>query len=339
MACHLGTPACFVPPGSASLSFVSVEAQPRSLWRYSRAVCTGLGDRMAVIMTLGALAHLSDADVEFKWCEDPSEVYDIQRPFMPQWSGFSLPYDIFMRDFTLPRGVKVVRAYNFSAVREVTYVGNELPAHEGLDAVYTHAFRTTHLAEPVRESLDFQRAYATAGAQLGYKRILRDVFLGGGWVIHIRAPDHNTFAYDWSPHLYCLDKIVSFMLKRSSWPHVTVMSNDPEWARARLNVSSANLTYTYLSAYEDMGLLLQTWGGIVQYAPPGYSSFSCVPAMAKGIPLLSVYKGADHRYKLYDQHGGGIPDEFYTCGTWKAFARRVEARIQLRATRERTHDS
>ncbi len=51
---------------------------------------------------------------------------------------------------------------------------------------------------------------------------------------------------------------------------------------------------------------------IVQHASTGWSSYTSVPAMAKGIPLINTFTGNNHRFDLFSKHGE-IPSEFYAC--------------------------
>jgi hypothetical protein len=104
-----------------------------------------------------------------------------------------------------------------------------------------------------------------------------------------------------------------------------VIGNNLEWAREELQ--SHSITFPEGSAFEDMSLMLSAIG-IMQHAPRGYSSYSSVPAMAKGIPLLSTYKGPHHRWQNLRQ-AGELPSEFYTCGAQKAFLARVVERLKI----------
>ncbi len=53
-----------------------------------RPICTGLGDRVGVILTLAALARFNNATIGFQWCKDPSVIIPAHRRLMPLWHGF-----------------------------------------------------------------------------------------------------------------------------------------------------------------------------------------------------------------------------------------------------------
>ena len=76
---------------------------------------------------------------------------------------------------------------------------------------------------------------------------------------------------------------------------------------------------------EDMRLLLGA-AAIIQHASEGWSSFSSVPAMAKGIPLLNTFSGDGHRYDLFHANGH-VPAEFYRCRQTRRFVDIVWARL------------
>jgi hypothetical protein len=73
------------------------------------------------------------------------------------------------------------------------------------------------------------------------------------------------------------------------------------------------------SPLQDMSLALSATA-IVQHASEGWSSFTSVPALAKRIPMINTFDGANHRFDLFGRHGK-IPQEFYTCGQMGEFVR------------------
>jgi hypothetical protein len=98
---------------------------------------------------------------------------------------------------------------------------------------------------------------------------------------------------------------------------VAVMTNNVTYAETLLQ--GANVTYamTLVDMFKDMQLLTAATG-IIQHASEGWSSFSSVPAMAKGIPILSTFKRGGHRYEFFGKYGE-IPDEFFNCSRMKHF--------------------
>ncbi len=71
------------------------------------------------------------------------------------------------------------------------------------------------------------------------------------------------------------------------------------------------------SVLQDMALALPSMA-IVQHASEGWSSFTSVPAMARGIPLINTFNGCNHRFNLFRSHGQ-VPRELYTCEQMGAF--------------------
>ena len=183
--------------------------------------------------------------------------------------------------------------------------------------VYTTASRTTRLQKAVHPD-DFTRAYHIVGAQLAPR-----VQPERGVVLHVRAPGDNTYAprYERDPSLFCTLKVLSSVLKRGH--KVVVISDDLEHAWGALQPHSDMLTFSRGTAFDDMAVLLGATG-IVQHSPTGYSSYSSVPAMARGIPLLNTYMGDDHRYSSFLE----MPKEFHTCAQRKRFVRRLATRVQ-----------
>ena len=79
---------------------------------------------------------------------------------------------------------------------------------------------------------------------------------------------------------------------------VVIVSNDVDRALASLP-ASPRLLVSRGSPLEDLGLLL-TAEGVVQHCPH-YSSFSTVPALARGVPLINTHEvaRAEHRFALF----------------------------------------
>ncbi len=146
-------------------------------------------------------------------------------------------------------------------------------------------------------------------------------------VVHVRAIDSNT------PQLYrrpqaqfCTRRVVRRLAEGGLG--VVLMSNDAGWAARDLGaVAGARVLVSEGSAYDDMAALLAA-DGVVQHCTT-YSSFSSVPAMAHGIPLINTYRGGGHRYQLF-QEAGELPSEFHTCDEEERFIEAVLWRAQNR---------
>ena len=151
-------------------------------------------------------------------------------------------------------------------------------------------------------------------------------------VVHMRGWDKNTYYTSKgaaNQKWFCTRKVVASLLDLGV--PVLVISNNISWATSTLHHLAGISFINASSAFEDMALLLSSTA-IVQHAVHGYSSYSNVPAMAKGIPLLSTYKGPYHRFKEWRDTGLGetaIPSEFHDCSTRGNFRQRVLHRIRV----------
>ena len=323
MACLWGSDAC-----GAHLAFPLDPPVNRPVWIYNRTICTGLGDRVGAMLTVATLAYISNVDVEMEWCGDPKRTYAHMNTFMPQWVGYNMPLQEFKKTFKIPANIRLVDTFTNNSAPSVSYTGNELAAEETMDQVYTLASRTTRLVKPVTKE-DFIRGYHVAGSQF-QSRITNAVVGSSGHyvVLHMRAFDKSTpHWWDWNPASYCTHRALSMVLKHGY--SVVVISNDLQWAHKALHPhnDTPGVTFSNSSAFQGMSLLLNAVG-IIQHAPQGYSSFSNVPSMAHGIPLLSTFKGEKHRYFWYNELGE-VPPEFFHCMQRKAFMQRLASRFGL----------
>ena len=298
----------------------------RQAWQYHRAVCTGLGDRLGAMLTLAALAYSARTMVEMEWCSAPPlDVLERIRPTIPGWAGYSYPLDSFLRAFTTPSNVRLIAAPGFAPDGpKVSHHGNQQPAEEGRDQLYSLAWLTTRLRDPV-EGADFARAYHVVGAALQARsppRAQRPYV-----VLHMRALDTNTpDFYGVTQAYFCTRQAVKALVERGIT--VLVISNNVEWAAADLGEDSGAVVLPpTATAYDDMSLLLSA-DGIIQHCR-FYSSFSSVPAMARGIPHINTYSGPTHRYELF-REAGSLPAEFHTCSEQDLFVNRIVWRIRNR---------
>jgi hypothetical protein len=300
------------------------------VWQYRRAVCTGLGDRLGAMLTLAALAHVSRATVEVEWCvRAPPDVVRRIRSGIPAWDGYNYSLAEFQGAFATPPGVRFVARLAEPGGPAVSYQGNRLPSEEGRDQLYTLAWMTTRLRDPVPRA-DFERAYRIAGAALQALRppLPAAVWGGGPYVVvHVRAMDGNTPEFYRRPQAqFCTRRVVGRLAEGGLG--VVLMSNDARWAAGDLGgAGGARVRVSEGTAYEDMATLLSA-DGVVQHCAT-YSSFSSVPAMAHGIPLINTYSGGAHRYGLFLE-AGELPSEFHTCDDEERFVEAVLWRARNR---------
>ena len=269
---------------------------------FNRDICTGLGDRLVVILTLAALARVENASVAFGWCTDPSPVMSRITPHIPKWQGYNFSLTELQNRFNLP--AEIVFAPLGQAAK-VQWQGLEVPAEQGLDSVYTIAWRTMRLSMRHTNGKRFIAAYRDIGRSLKAKPDRRYA------VLHLRGPDRNTpDAYDHDPAAFC----TAYILRRLGM-QVIAISNNPVWANelldGRFEISSNT------SPYDDMELL---WGAsaIVQHVWGAWSSFSTVPALATSTPIITTYRGTPSRPLLFQAYDS-MPKELYTCHSKRQF--------------------
>lgn len=65
-------------------------------------------------------------------------------------------------------------------------------------------------------------------------------------------------------------------------------------------------------------LFLLLFSTLVQHAWGGWSSYSSVPALASGVPIINTFRGQPHRYNLFENQGG-LPSEMYRCSQLSRF--------------------
>jgi hypothetical protein len=140
-------------------------------------------------------------------------------------------------------------------------------------------------------------------------------------VFHLRGPYDNTFfpfegAYD-DRELYCTMSVLRRLLNRDV--KAFAISNNATWANGLLKGHRFLRVLESSKPFDDMTLLLGA-SIVVQHAWGGWSSYSTVPALAAGIPLITTFRGSQHRLDLFHMQGS-VPSELYTCGRKKRFLR------------------
>jgi hypothetical protein len=293
------------------LLFSSAQARE---YLFDRPICTGLGDRLGVVLSLAALAEIEKATIYFVWCDDPSIVFPRIRQGVPTWSGYNYSMDAFVGWFAPSKGVKLISeaTHQHQAMLRVIWSGLALPAESGFDSVYTLAWRTMRLHDLVSKS-EFERAYRKVS-----KEVVRSP--GGYVVLHMRGPDDNTPEYcprcHDDPDMYCTGKIISRLRKQKAL--IYVVTNNSTWANNLLPTSWLRAHYTS-SPFDDLALLLSA-SAIVQHAFGGWSSYSTVPALAAGVPIISTYRDLRPQPRLETfRQLNGAPREMFDCGTISEF--------------------
>ena len=307
---------------------------------YERVLCTGLGDRMGMLLALAAVARAYNlTSVTMRWCVDPMHAAHNNPPhlkYIPDWEGYDYPLAALRTHLLLPDGVRV-RMYDAqedTALRAdrstawVTDMGSKrVPPMQGLpflpwlgSEIFAVAGRPSRVTR-----VQFETAYASAARELvepyDDSAPVFDV------VVHLRAWDVNTFAgADYAPQHYCTRAALMRLTERLPHLSVAVLSHNITWARAVLGRTLRKrrrmlLTPSYV--WDDFNTLLAARRGIVQHASDGWSAFSSVPAIARELPLLNTYDALEHRFDYCAKYAP-VPQNWHRCRDVDAFLARLD---------------
>ena len=283
-----------------------------------RDICTGLGDRLGVLLTLAALAHLENVSVSMRWCLEPTaNVISRIKPHIPHWRGYDFSLQEFQQAFRLPSNVLLTDNTTKPVMAKVQWENVGVPAEHGLDAVYTIAWRTMRLSMFHTHAHDFITSYKTISSRLLLKTAQQYA------VLHLRGPDANTpDAYDHDASHFC----TPWLLRRLSSMNVPVraISNNRRWANELLN--GYLVVSDDASPIDDMKLIGNAVA-IIQHVWGSWSSFSTVPALAMSIPIITTFRGTPSRIELL-RHYAAIPSEMYTCSNKHAFLNAVREKLE-----------
>ena len=291
---------------------------------FDRGICTGLGDRVGTMLTLAALARIEGATVVFQWCNFHKGIFSQIRSHIPRWHGYNYSMVEFKSRFSLPAEIILVESITAQhrTLPLVQWTDVGVPAEDGSDSVYTIAWKTTRLGRAQLSAREFKESYQTvAGFFAASVAMEGQVYVA----VHLRGPDNNTYYGDMDNlSLYCTGKVLKQLMALNV--SLVAISNNVPWANellgGRLRVSDGR------SAYDDFSLLLGA-SGVVQHAWGGWSSYSHVPALASGIPLISTFRGSRHRHDLFRAQGG-LPREIYSCENRRDYVKAVAASVVRR---------
>ena len=266
-------------------------------WRYDRHVCSGLGDRLGLTFAMAGLGKLANAQIYVRWC-DPTEsrVYDL---------------NVFATRFELPPSVILVSSSEFdnrtAGMLSISFENTEIPAAEAYDCVYTLAPKTFHVPWPVQQS-EYTAAYKAAGLQFKPRSPASRAAFGRGHpttnstvVLHVRGGDKRTHDQQ-----FCTLEAIKRIAAIGNLSLV-VITDDKDLARSLVN----GLMITDSSVYDDLATLHSALA-IIQHSPDGWSAFSSVVAMFRGIPLLNTWKGNFNRIREFRRRGEAVR-ELHTC--------------------------
>ena len=310
---------------------------------YERVLCTGLGDRMGMLLSLAAVASAYNlTSVTMRWCADPMHAAHnnpLHLKYIPEWEGYDYTLEALRTHLRLPSGVRV-RMYDaqedvlLRADRSTAWITDmgsaRVPPMQGLPFLPWLGHELFAVAgRPARVTRSrFEAAYASASHALVERAMTYDdaapVF---DVVVHLRAWDVNTLAFaDYAAQHYCTRAALVRLTERQPNMTVAVLSHNVTWARAVLGrtLRKKRLLLTPSYVWEDFNTLLAARRGIVQHASNGWSAFSSVPALARALPLLNTYDapGAEHRFDFFAQYAP-VPAPWYRCRDVDAFIARL----------------
>ncbi len=276
-------------------------------WVYNPIISTGLGDRVGTILALSALGRLHDTEIHMVWCTNPMQA-TITNPkhlrYIPKWTGWTYDLNRTRELLQFPRNVLFTPPPSNCSIVSIFDGG-----HNGMHQTSTLYGKFLHMGERQHTHSQYVRAYKRAGAELSAAKEETPYM-----VVHMRCKDDNTCAHD--EESFCTPHAVRMLM--TTGLDLKVVTNSPACTLHWLGESMSDfIQQNTTTAAEDMRLLLGA-AAIIQHASEGWSSFSSVPAMAKGIPLLNTYSGEGHRYDIF-QTQGRVPAEFYRCRQLQRF--------------------
>ncbi len=307
--------------------FLGCVAASSEHYIFDRAICTGLGDRLGTMLSLATLARIENSTVSYLWCNDPVDVLPRIRKHIPSWIGYTYPLAELKTRFVLPKEIILVSDLSSPDLQKLPKVQwgpptMSIPAEQGADSIPGIAWQTMRLSLPAHSNV-FQKTYKAIASSI--RRVLSPYA-----VLHIRAPDMNTFV-DPSDTLdnYCTGNIIKRMLLLLRGPHylssamnIYVISNNVTWADQILGgrMKAMDESASELDHFE----LLLSASAIIQHAWQGWSAFSSVAALISEAPLINTYKISlpNHRYHFY-RTLTGLPSNYYDCTQQLHFMRAI----------------
>lgn len=282
-------------------------------WLYNNPVCTGMGDRLGMIIALSALASLHNSSyvVHMEWCTQPNRAVLSNPQFMrwiPKWTGYDFPIETLHATLTMPGNIRLYKSeHEFTRFDGLVREDGAIPAWGANAATSTLFCRAISMGRREREwtTRECETAYKKAGQQV--QPVEREEENFPYILIHFRSGDANTEARDERP--FCTQGVLLDL--HAAGVYMKVISNNHSFSMRWLQgLPSMHMVHSS-SAFQDVMLALSA-AAIVQHASTGWSSYTSVPAMARGIPLINTYTGANHRYGHF-KHYGEVPREFHAC--------------------------
>ena len=154
-------------------------SRPSTLLRYNRRICSGLGDRMGIILNVAAFALSMNASCVMFWCEENAGTY--------RYYGID---DVRMY-MVIPTNIILLTVEEFDVttrdIPDIQYNTGALPATEAYDSVYSLAHLTMTFAGSTVLHKTFVAAYRRVGSEWTVRSgtDLQQAYI----VLHIRQDD------------------------------------------------------------------------------------------------------------------------------------------------------
>jgi hypothetical protein len=252
-----------------------------------------------------------------EWCTDPMRVDPSHLVHIPKWTGWQYSLKGLRKTITLPENIRLFlpgkgpNTFNARLVREEGVV----PIWNGNMHTNTLYCQTLTMlpGQRVRTTEECERMYHRAGGQVKPVHQIGQAYV----LVHFRSPDANTCMQGRDEKPFCTRTVLQEL--HTAGMYVVVISNNHSFSMHWLRgLPSMHLVHAS-SPLQDMSLALSATA-IVQHASEGWSSFTSVPAMAKGIHMINTFDGGNHRFDLF-KNFGQVPQEFYTCDQMGEFVR------------------
>ncbi|WP_326533950.1 hypothetical protein [Pseudorhodoferax sp.] len=280
-----------------------------------RHIVSGMGDRMANMLCVAALARARGLQCLIQWRNDP-----LQPHRQYDWQALR-------RHMGVPDGVHVVDdvdAFDFAGARcvELRTQGNELPATNAYDCIYTLAHRALGGAAPAVNAAEMASSYRSVCAEWTVDPPNHVAPPFARYVaLHLRGTDKRTprIAFD-TAHLL-----------RQLLPHVQVVVVSDDGPLRRRFLQKFPSLWSHPDTPDETLSILRDWktllgaSAIVQHSLHGWSAFSSVAAMARGIPLLNTYALRRRNLLVDFARYSGLPAELRSTTTPGALAAFVAA--------------
>jgi hypothetical protein len=251
-----------------------------------------------------------------EWCEDASRA-SIANPlhlkYIPQWTGYAFHLKTLLEHITVPSNIRFYSGLQSPSIPyRLVRLHHQAPAIQGIPLTSTLYWKALQFSDRQWTGEDYRQAYMEAGNEIKWKGRHQDT-QQPYVLVHFRCPDHNTHKRDETS--FCTRKVLRRL--QAAGVKLRGISNNHTLSSIWLQGLDLEHILEPGSYVKDMELILGA-AAIVQHASEGWSSYTSVPAMAKGKPLINTYKGNHHRHSFFLQYGD-LPPEFFSCGQIKRF--------------------